>query len=96
MCTLKPSLKKKEEQQTFPVDVQPRIYSWNILRKYILTEKKSVDELITKILGKENPSFASIVGGSRPVDGCNGKEEYFRERARRKPRKLWFSILNIL
>ena len=87
---------KKEEQQTFPVDVQPRIYSWNILRKYILTEKKSVDELITKILGKENPLFASIVGGSRPVDGCNGKEEYFRERARRKPRKLWFSILNIL
>ena len=84
-------VEKKEEQQTFPVDVQPRIYSWNIPRKYILTEKKGVDEVITKILGKENPSFASIVGGSRPVDGCNGKEEYFRERARRKPRKLWFS-----
>ena len=89
-------VEKKEQQQTFPIEVEPGIYSWNILRKYILTEKKSVDELITKILGKENPSFGSIVGGSRPVDSCNGKEEYFRERARRKPRKLWFSILNIL
>ena len=58
------------------------------LENIFLQKKKSVDELITKILGKENPSFASIVGGSRPVDGCNGKEEYFRERARRKPRKL--------
>ena len=58
------------------------------LENIFLQEKKSIDELITKILGKENPSFASIVGGSRPVDGCNGKEEYFRERARRKPRKL--------
>ena len=58
------------------------------LENIFLQKKKSIDELITKILGKENPSFASIVGGSRPVDGCNGKEEYFRERARRKPRKL--------
>ena len=58
------------------------------LENIFLQKKKSVDELITKILGKENPSFASIVGGSRPVDGCNGKEEYFRERARRKSRKL--------
>ena len=58
------------------------------LENIFLQKKKSVDELITKILGKENPSFASIVGGSRPVNDCNGKEEYFRERARRKPRKL--------
>ena len=58
------------------------------LENIFLQKKKSIDELITKILGKENPSFASIVGGSRPVDGCNGKEEYFRERARREPRKL--------
>ena len=49
------------------------------LENIFLQKKKSIDELITKILGKENPSFASIVGGSRPVDGCNGKEEYFRE-----------------
>ena len=58
------------------------------LENIFLQKKKSVDELITKILGKENPSFASIVGGSRSVDSCNGKEEHFRERARRKPRKL--------
>ena len=55
-------VEKKEKQQR-PVDIEPRIYSCYILRKYILMEEKRVDKFITKLLGKGNLSLASIVGG---------------------------------
>jgi len=84
-------VEKKEEQQTFPVDVQPRIYSWNILRKCILEEEKSVDELITKILGKGNPSLASIVGGRDSGDNIQAGEHTLDASSDASEKNSWLS-----